>query len=109
MTFEPGKLKERVVIQRLSESRIGGEITNVWATLATVWAKVLPRGSREAYRQSQVVAELEYLVIIRRYDGIMAKDRLTWGSKTLEIIGAIETDEDGTETTELYCTEVDNA
>lgn len=101
-------MRERVIIKRLSESRISGEIINVWATLATVWAEVVPRGSRESYRQSQVMSELEYLVRIRRYDGLTTKDRVTWGTRTLEVVGVVEIMADNTEVTELYCVEVDH-
>jgi SPP1 family predicted phage head-tail adaptor len=108
VTYDPGRMKERVIIQRLSESRVSGEIINIWSTLATVWAEVIPRGSRESYRQSQVISELEYLVRIRRYDGLTTKDRITWGSRALELVGVVETMADNTEVTELYCVEVDH-
>lgn len=106
MTYDPGKLDQRIIVQRLSESTLYGEIVQSWATLTTVWAEILPRGSRESWRQQQAVGEMEYLVRIRRYSGLTTADRVSWGTKTLEIIGVHET-EVGTSTfTELYCVEV---
>ena len=107
MAYDPGKLSERVTIERLSESRFGGEVSNNWSTLTTLWAEVLPRGSRESWRQTQAMTDMEYLVRIRRYTGITSKDRVVWNGKNLEIAGLIEAREQQTEVTELYCIEAE--
>ena len=82
MTYDPGKLDERVIMQRLTESNLRGEVKLSWATLTTVWAEILPSGSQEVWRQAQANGEMEYLVRIRRYSGITMKDRVYWGTKT---------------------------
>jgi len=104
--LDPGKLDKQIIVQRLSETNLRGELMNVWSTLTTVWAEVLSRGSREVWRAQQAMGELEYLVRIRRYDGLTTKDRVSWGSRTLEVIGVQETEIGTSQYTELYCKEM---
>jgi SPP1 family predicted phage head-tail adaptor len=104
-----GLLKERVAILQAAEGNSYGEYTASWSTTDTVWAQVLPAGSREVYRQSQVTGELSYVVRIRYRSDMTAKDRLTWGTKTLQITGTpFEEWIEGTRLLNCPCVEVDS-
>ena len=103
-----GRLKERITIQKATTANTYGERRHVWTTLATVWAEVLPSGSREVWRQSQIVADVSFVVRVRYRADVTAAMRIGWGSKTLEIIGQpFEEMVDGSRMLTLSCREAD--
>jgi SPP1 family predicted phage head-tail adaptor len=101
-----GSMRERVEIQSLATSRDElGSITETWSELATVWASVRSVSAREYYAARQVNAEVTHRVAIRYRSDVTPLMRLIWGSRTLEIVSAL--DKDGRERfLELLCTEV---
>lgn len=102
-----GRFNTQVTIQTYAEAQAYGEFSAAWSTLATVWAQVLPAGSREVYRQSQVTGELSYVVRIRYRDDITAKHRIVWNSKTLQLTGTpFEEWIEGTRLLNCPCVEV---
>jgi SPP1 family predicted phage head-tail adaptor len=104
-----GRLNRYVTIEEPTKTAVYGERTLTWSTLAQVWAEILPASSREAYRQSQVVAEMSYLVRIRYRDDVTADMRIAWGAKTLEIVGhPYEEYLDGSRLLTMPCREADN-
>ena len=104
-----GRLKERITIQKPEGANDHGIVKNTWATLATVWAEILAAGSSEVYRQSQVVADMSFVVRIRYRTDVTAKMRISWGSLLLEIIGIpFEEMVEGSRMLNLTCRRMDN-
>jgi head-tail adaptor len=81
-----GELNERVTIQTATVTRgdANAEVLS-WATVATVWAKVVERGGREPQLADRPVMLVSYEVIVRSGVTVGHNDRLTWGDKTLTI------------------------
>jgi SPP1 family predicted phage head-tail adaptor len=81
--------------------------TPVWATSATRSATVQPISSRELIEAGQVRGELTHRVWLR-YDSdtseIAPHDRLKFGSRILEVISVINTEERN-EQIEVLCKE----
>lgn len=91
-----GSLRHRVVIQRSTTADDGkGGQTDAWATLATVWAEVLPMRGNERRMAGALTAEIQYRVRVRYRTDITVQptDRIEWGGVTLEVHAV--TDEDG--------------
>lgn len=85
--MRPGALRETVTIQKntpVADSH--GDRVDAWTTRATVYAEVLALRGREYYLAQQVNAEVEFKVTIWYLATVSAKDRIIWGSRTLEVI-----------------------
>lgn len=95
MAQEPGagELRERVTIQRVTNTRdaIGGVI-ETWATLVTVYARVLPMSAGEQYRRQQIQAKADWKVTVRYNNEIRPADRLVWRTRTFQIKGVLNPD-----------------
>lgn len=90
-----GAMQERVTIQRKTETNpTGGERVVTWATLATVWASVVPLTTQdEALRASAVTPTATYRVEMRYRVDLTTADRISWRpfrsttARVLEISG----------------------
>lgn len=85
-----GAMNQRVTIRTATTttSTATGEQVDTWADVATVWARVNPLAGRERYAAQAIQSELAYRVTLRYRSGVVPKMRLTWESKTLEIVSA---------------------
>ena len=86
MTFRPGELDQRILIQRESETPDeygGSELT--WVDHITVWAHVRPLSGREVTDFDRVNAEARYLFVVRYPVDIRDCDRIVWDGENFNI------------------------
>lgn len=91
-----GNLRQRITIQVSTDTDDGrGGVTHSWATYASAWAAIRPASSREQYMAGQLQGSISHVVTMRYQAGIQPKMRVSWGSRTLEIVGVRTEDEEG--------------
>lgn len=84
--MKAGDLRERVQIQRATITRDAfGEERPSWATVATVWAKVVERGGREPVLADRPVMLVAYEVTIRAGVTVDHGAQVLWRTKTLQV------------------------
>lgn len=88
--MEPGKMRHRITIQSRTLTNTSGDVSEAWATFATVWAEVTALAGREYWNSQQETAEQTYQVRIRYLSGVKAEMRVTWNTKTLDIQSAAD-------------------
>ena len=89
--IDPGKLRERVTIQRASESRNAlGETVLAWATYAERWASVEGVSARESLTAGQSQIDVSHRVRLRYVDGLTQNMRFLWRGRKLEIVSLLE-------------------
>ncbi len=92
-----GLLRHRITAQTVSETADGhGEPVPTWTDLLTVGAKVMPLRGGERMAAQQTQAEVTHKVLVRysaTMAGLTAKDRIVWGSRTLEVLANINVGE----------------
>ena len=107
-TLAAGDLSTRLIIEKNTPVD-GGQKTDSWATWEKRWAKVTPRGGREAWRFKQLREEIDHVVLLRfdsKTETLNAKDfRFKIGSRILNIGAAFDPDS-RRHTMETHCTEV---
>jgi SPP1 family predicted phage head-tail adaptor len=88
-----GKLRDRVTIQRPSESRSpSGETTLSWVTVATVWGSVDGLSSRDILQAQQANVVATHKIRIRYRSDVVHTDRLICDGKTMEIASVVSRD-----------------
>lgn len=89
-----GELRERITLQRNTPTRdgFGAEVPS-WATVATVWAKVVATSGNEQINQSIGVATTVYSITIRARDDVDTNMRILYEGATLEIKAVLDSDE----------------
>jgi SPP1 family predicted phage head-tail adaptor len=105
MPFDIGKARHRLALQAVSTvaDALGGQ-SEMWATEATIWARVEPLSGRELVQAQQVASEATHRVTIRYRTGVTTAKRFKLGTRTLNITSVINPGELG-ETLVLLCTE----
>ena len=89
--IDPGRLRERVTIQRASESRNAlGETVLTWATYAERWASVEGVSARESLTAGQSQIDVSHRVRLRYVDGLTQNMRFLWRGRKLEIVSLLE-------------------
>jgi len=89
--IDPGKLRERVTVQIASGSTNAlGETVLAWSNSTAVWASVEGVSSREALAAGQQDTTITHRVRLRYLPGLTQQDRLSWRSRTLNIISLLE-------------------
>ena len=101
-----GRLRHRVTVEQpvVSSDGYGGNTVS-WAIFATVWAAVEPLSGREYFQAQQAQATVTHKVAMRYIPGVTPRMRIKHGSRYLNIISAIDTDERHRELV-LMCEEV---
>lgn len=85
----PGRLDQRVAILRKTSTPDGaGGTVDTWATIATVWASVLPKSGAEGVAAMQAREATTYDVVMRASVDVSATDRLAWSGIVLKIDSA---------------------
>jgi len=84
-----GRLRKQIVIETPAESQGGaGEVTNSWATFATVRAELITQTAREALKSDQILG-IQYTTFRIRYlTGITTKMRVLYNSRYFDIESA---------------------
>lgn len=101
-----GNLRERITIEQRAEvTGSRGPVGAGWSTLAEVWANVAPTGAREAIRIGQQEPQTDYVVTIHHRSDVTAAMRITWGSRTLQIVAPPTNPDQRNKFTELRCRE----
>ena len=91
-------MRERITVQRATTTVDQfGEPQETWATLATVWASVLPQRyttGAEALSQAlgREAVQTTYTVTIYWLSDVRETDRINWGGKLLDIRRVIDPD-----------------
>lgn len=102
--INPGQLRERVTIQRATETRSAiGEATLTWTDFTERWASVLSISAREFLLSGQQHTEVTHRVKLRWVTGLNSKMRLKWRGRTLEIMSMLE--QNNRSEHELLCVE----
>ena len=79
MSFRPGELDQRIVIERFANVSDGmGGNTVTWSTQFTLWALVRPLSGRENTDFERVQGEASYLFVVRYPIDILDADRILW-------------------------------
>ena len=88
------ELNQRVAIQKMTRVSDGqGGWTTTWATIATVWAKIKPKGGREQYFGEAVREVVTHEICIRKRNDVTTADmRLLHGSVIYQLKGKIKYD-----------------
>lgn len=93
--MQAGRLRTQVQLQRKSETQgATGEPVTSWATIATLPADVTMPGGVERFVPDvdRVVATVTHRVRVRSAPQISPLDRFRLGSRTLEILSAVDPD-----------------
>ena len=99
-----GKLRHKLTIQNFTTTNAYGTITKTWATFATAWGSIEPLKGKEFFESMKENSELTHRIRVRYTAGITTKMRISWNSRTFEIISVKDKDERDTEY-ELMCKE----
>lgn len=103
-----GPLRHRVQIQAATYAQdAAGEERATWATVATVWARVVPAGGSERFVSGadQQITTITHRVELRYRVGLNNEMRVKWGDVLLDIEG-IQDPSTKQQFTILQCVEV---
>lgn len=88
--------RSRITIQRATASQNSyGEDVPTWAAIGSCWANIRPLQGRELEAAQQTFAEARFRIEVRyqRGAGFQRKDRVIWGSRTLDILDVEDPDQ----------------
>lgn len=89
--MQAGRLRHRVSLQRLQETRdpnTGAVITD-WVELAKLWAEVAPLSAREFAASQAVQSRVTARITIRYREDVTAKDRIVYRGQVYNIEGVL--------------------
>lgn len=93
-----GKLKHRIVLQRLSsdgyDPETGDEVTQ-WVDVATVWASVEPLSAREFIQAQSEQSQITARITIRYRSDITPDMRIVYKNELYDIRGLLEDKDSG--------------
>jgi len=97
--MKAGKLRHRVTIQSpdITQNPVTGEMDNVWAEVATVWASVEPLSVREFMASAATQSEISARITIRYREGIAANMRILYRGQAYNIEGVLADPNSGLE------------
>jgi SPP1 family predicted phage head-tail adaptor len=103
-----GELRQRIKLESQTVTRNGfGEEVRVWATLATVWAKIETVSGAETIAQQQATALLTHKITIRTYAAIQPAMRVNWNSRYFDVQAVL--DDNVHKQMQLLCSEAVHA
>lgn len=104
-----GKLRHEVTLSSAPSGTSGqdeyGQPATTFTTYTTTYARIRPLRGDELMLAQQVHAELTHEVTLRHNSNVTNTDRITFGSRTLEVVGIVDMEEKGREL-RLSCKEV---
>lgn len=88
-----GELKKRITILEFVEVRdeFGG-IDGSWNVIATRWAKIEQNGGSEISDNNQVQAKQSTKIVMRYFDNLTEKNRISYNGKLYEIKSVSDVD-----------------
>lgn len=81
-----GKLDQRIGLYSLSESNVSGELTQVYALVATVFGQVISQRGNEAFEVARTNARETIRVCIHYRTDVTNKWQITWEGQTYNVI-----------------------
>lgn len=101
-----GEMRERVTILVPSATRTAGGAARLgWATVATVWAKVMSLSGREVLQSMQSNVIVTHRLYLRYNGSINPETRIEWRGQQLEVVVALP--KHRRSELEVLCKEVD--
>ena len=101
-----GELRKRVAIESVASTvNTYGEPSSTWSTDATVWAAIDPVSGSETNIASELTGIITHKIKVRYRSGLTAANRLTYDSRTFEVVSSRNWQERGI-FLELLCKEV---
>lgn len=89
--MNPGSLRERIEIQKSTETRSAlGEVTQEWAAWATRFASVATLSSKQVLNAEQNTLRITHKVRLRYLDGLKSTYRIKWRNRILQIVSVLE-------------------
>lgn len=90
-----GHLRHRIIIQSRSDASDGrGGNAPTWGTHVTVWARVAPVSAYERLQAGRLEGGVSHKVTLRYTSGVTNAMRVSWGSRTFQIVGVRNPGED---------------
>lgn len=87
----PGKMRERLVVQKAKESRNElGETTMTFEDFKSVWASVEGVSATENLNAGQQQIDITHRVKMRYLEGLTQKMQFKWRNRTLQIVSLLE-------------------
>jgi head-tail adaptor len=87
--MNPGALARRFVLEAPSETADGaGGVTRDYATVASVWAQVVPQSMRSDATAANLGALQRFRIVLRRRDDITTQCRLREGDAVYRVVAA---------------------
>ena len=89
-----GKMRYQVQLQQpASTTDAGGGRTQVWSTVALLWANIEPKSGSERYKNDQITDTTTHDVYIRYRKTISTKWRISYGDRTFSIKSILNIEE----------------
>ena len=103
-----GKLRNRLALQRLTETRDrDGGVNRAFVTFAEVWGQVRPLRGEELLHARQIEARTTHEVRIRQRDDVLTDGRISHLGRTFNILAIQDRNERHRENV-MQCVEVLN-
>lgn len=94
MSTSIGRLRYKVALQKATDTADGGGgRSQVFNTIATLFADIRPKGGDETDRQGKVQPKTTYTIIIRHRDDISTDYRISYDSRIFQIQNILNIDE----------------
>lgn len=104
--MNPGELKHRISIITKTQTADGiGGFTTTDSTFAVVSAAIWPVNAKETIASQQLQERITHRVRIRYLAGVTSTMKITFGSRTFNILSIINPNEAG-EMLDLLCMEI---
>jgi len=114
MSISAGRLRHRVVIERLTASMDGGgeviqdpatgEVVRTWQPVATVWAAIEPLSAREFLQSDAKQSQITTKIIMRKRADIYPSDRIKHGDRLYNPQAFLDDPDSGQEYMTAPCT-----
>lgn len=94
-----GDLRHKVQLQekQIAQDPDTGEMVTTWATVANVWAQIVPLSGREFLAASAEQSEVRSRIVIRYRDDVTAAMRIVYRGKYHAILAVLPDAESGRE------------
>lgn len=100
-----GQLRHRITVEAFTETpRADGGIDEAWTNVGQRWASIEPLNGKEFMEAQQLGSEVTHRVKLRHFPGLTPKHRLTFGTRTFNIVSVLNLDERSI-VAELMCKE----
>jgi SPP1 family predicted phage head-tail adaptor len=84
--MQAGDLTERVALQQPTETNSHGSLTTSYATVRTVWARVISERGQEALQSARTNARENIRVGMRYEDDVVTTWRMQWQGNNYNIV-----------------------